>query len=82
MVKAIRADVAHHYRRFRRHQLETYGNSGLHIGGVDQREFTGGGAAYGFHAVAAYQSARAHIHFVRDLAATVKGIKRRSRRRG
>lgn len=56
--------VKHHYRRFRQHQLDTYGNSRLYINGVDQRQFTGGGAFYGHHAIAAYASARQHIHFM------------------
>lgn len=53
-----------HYKQNRRHQLNTYGNSGLHIAGVDQRQLTGGGAAYGFHALAAYKSATSHMHFM------------------
>lgn len=62
--------IQHHYRQNRQHQLNIYGNSGLHIDGVDQRQFTGGSAAYGFHAVAAFNSARSHLHFMevhRDL---------------
>lgn len=64
--------IKHHYRRARQHQLATYGNSGLHIAGVDQRQFTGGGAAYGEHAYAAYNSARAHVHFRRRLRSYTK----------
>ncbi len=60
--------LLHHYKRFRTHQLATYGNSGLHINGIDQREFTGGGAVYQYHARAAYQSARHHIHFMKRLS--------------
>ena len=59
-------------------QMAIYGNSGLHFNGVDQREFTGGGAAYGFHAFAAFNSARGHIHFRKTLKASVKSTKKRS----
>ncbi len=62
----INKQVLHHYRRYRAHQIDTYGNSGLFMNGVDQREFTGGGAAYGYHAMAAYLSARRTIHFLQD----------------
>lgn len=75
----IRRDVWHYYRRARQHQLATYGNSGLHIAGVDQRQFTGGSAAYGYHAAAAHQSARRAIHFRQTLAADLKAHSRRSR---
>ena len=56
--------VALAYRKCRRHQMDTYGPSGLWINGVDQRQHVGGGAAYGYHAVAAYMSAKAHLHFM------------------
>ncbi|MEE9302574.1 MAG: hypothetical protein V3U84_02205 [Thiotrichaceae bacterium] len=56
--------LLHHYKRFRAHQMATYGNSGLHFKGVDQRQYTGGGALYQCHAIAAYQSARRHIYFM------------------
>ena len=56
--------IAHFYRQTRQHQLETYGNSGLHnCAGVDQRQFTGGSAAYGCHAIAAHNSAKGQVHF-------------------
>lgn len=67
--------IAHYYRYARKHQLDTYGNSGLHVGGVDQRQFTGGGAYYGMHAVAAYQFARQHTHFLADLGRTLAARK-------
>lgn len=62
----MREGLLHHYRRARDWQRESYGNSGLHLpdgqGGFrDARQFTGGGAAYGFHASAAYWSARRAI---------------------
>lgn len=60
----INKAIAHHYRRFRAHQIETYSTNGLHVEGVDQRQFTGGGAAYGYHALAAYLSAKRHLHFI------------------
>lgn len=58
-----KCDLLYFYRQARAHQIATYGNSGLHIGGIDQRQFTGGGAAYGEHAAAAYWGARRAIHF-------------------
>ena len=70
--------LARHYKRYRRHQLDTYGNSGLYRDGVDQRQFTGGSAAYGWHAYAAYLSAKSHIHFVKDFGETVARNKKRS----
>lgn len=71
--------LLHHYRQARAHQARTYGNSGLHVDGVDQRQFTGGGAAYGLHAYAAYLSALRTIHFRQTLDAQVKDHKKRSR---
>jgi len=75
--------ILHFYRASRAHQIETYGNSGLQVlrdgKFVDAREFTGGPAAYGFHAVAAYNSARSEIHFRKWLTETVKRGKKRSR---
>lgn len=69
----------HFYRIARAHQLATYSKDGLHINGVDQRQFTGGGAAYGFHAVAAFISAKRQIHFRATLKADVAAHKRRSK---
>lgn len=63
----ITKKLLHHYRKFRRHQMATYAKSGLHVGGVDQHQHTGGGAAYGEHAIAAFAGARAHVHFLADL---------------
>ena len=57
--------LAFHYRSNRAHQLDTYRNSRLHIEGVDQRQFTGGGAAYGQHALAAFNAARAFVFFLK-----------------
>jgi hypothetical protein len=71
-------DILHHYRHYRQHQIDTYGNSGLWVDGVDQRQFTGGGAAYGLHAYAAYWAARRHISFVQDLGNIVRSHKKRS----
>ena len=68
----ITTAVMHHYRRYRRHQLATYGNSGLYVDGVDQRQFTGGGAAYGYHAYAAWLSAKRTIHFRKNLRAMLQ----------
>ena len=55
--------VLHFYKQARLHQLATYGPNGLHIDGVDQRQFVGGGGAYGQHAIAAYNFARRQISF-------------------
>ena len=71
--------ILHHYRNARRHQFATYSKDGLHIDGVDQRQFTGGGAAYGFHAYAAFLSAKRAIHFHATLAADLAAHKRRSK---
>ncbi len=70
----VNQSILHHYKRFRSHQLETYGNSNIFIDGVDQREFVGGGAAYGEHAIAAYLSARRHLHFMKNLEASISPI--------
>lgn len=70
---APRTDILHHYRRYRRHQMATYGNSGEYVAGVDQRKFTGGGAAYGMHALAAFNAARLHLHTVRTMRANLRG---------
>jgi hypothetical protein len=71
--------VAHYYRKFRQHQMETYGDSGLYVDGVNQREFTGGGAWPGYHALAAYQSARSQVHFIDQLGADLAVSERRSK---
>jgi hypothetical protein len=70
--------LKHYYLKNRQHQLDTYGNSGLWFQGRDQRQFTGGGAAYGWHAVAAWNSARSHCHFVDRLGADLKAHRKRS----
>lgn len=64
----MKSAVLHYYRQARQHQLATYSKSGLYMDGVDQRQFTGGGAAYGFHAYAAFLSAKRAIHFRATLA--------------
>lgn len=70
--------VLFYYRKARQHQLETYGNSGLYVDGRDQRQFTGGGAWYGEHALSAYQTARSQISFIDRLSADLKESRRRS----
>lgn len=75
----MKNEILHYYRQRRRHQLETYGGVVLLINGVDQRQFTGGGAAYGEHAIAAYNSARRSIHFRETLKADIATSKKRSR---
>lgn len=64
--------VLAYYRQMRAHQLATYGNSGLHVNGVDQRQFTGGSAAYGQHAIAAYMAAKRQINFRKTLAKEIR----------
>lgn len=64
-MRKLTPELIHWYRKVRQHQLDTYGNSGLYIEGRDQRQFTGGGAWYGEHALAAYCSARSTIHFLK-----------------
>ncbi len=71
--------IQHYYRAARFHQIDTYGPSGLYIAGVDQRQFVGGGAAYGCHALAAYQSARSTIAFRARLKESNASYKKRSR---
>ncbi len=75
----MRSDLLHHYRIARAQQLATYGNSGLHVAGVDQRQYTGGGAWYGHHALAAFDYARRQIHFRKYLAEVVAEGKKRSK---
>jgi len=57
--------ILHHYRRFRKHQFETYSLDGEYINGRNTRKFSGGGAAYGYHATAAYLAAKRHTHFMK-----------------
>ena len=68
----MNTDLLHKYKAARQHQMNTYRNSGLHIDGVDQRQFVGGSAAYGYHALAAYWSARSSLHFAATLKADLK----------
>lgn len=74
----MKRDILHFYRQFRRHQFATYSKTGLHVNGVDQRQYAGGGAAYGWHAYAAYLSAKRHIHFRKTLTADIAASKKRS----
>jgi hypothetical protein len=81
----VNSRLLHFYRQARQHQAATYGNSGLHVWNekcgeyVGAREFTGGGAAYQYHALAAYWSARRAVAFRDDLRATVKNNEKRSK---
>ncbi len=76
----MRKAILHYYQQERQHQMETYGKGvALFINGVDQHQFTGGGAAYGFHAVAAYYSARRAIHSRETLKADIAAHKKRSK---
>lgn len=60
--------ILHYYRKTRKHQIDTYGPD-------YHRVFSGGGAVPGFHAMAAYQSARRHIHFLQRLTRYVTQTK-------
>lgn len=71
------------YRKSRAWQMETYGPSRSTFIGTDGKRYTenagyGGGAAAGFHAQAAYWSARRHFHFVKTLGEDLAKHKRRS----
>lgn len=72
------------YRAARKHQLETYRVDGLHVWSQSQqryvsaRQFTGGGAAYQCHALAAYWSVRRSMHFRETFAADMKRSRARS----
>jgi hypothetical protein len=77
----MRSRLAYYYRGYRQHQLATYGNSGLHVNGVDQRQFVGGGAAYGWHAVAAFTSAKHQVYLARLREQELRDLLRRRRRR-
>lgn len=80
----INQDLVAAYRAARKRQLETYQVDGLHIWSdsqqryVSARQFTGGGAAYQCHALAAYWSARRAAHFRETLAADIKQSRIRS----
>lgn len=67
------------YRENRRHQLDTYSRDNVWIDGERTHEHSGGGAVVGFHAVAAYNSARSHIHFMKRLKADISASEKRSR---
>lgn len=70
--------LLHHFKRFRRHQMETYSMKGDFVNGRNTREFSGGGAAVGHHAMAAFWQAKRHIHFMQTLKADLKKSKKRS----
>ena len=53
------------YREYREHQLATYGRDNEWVDGVRTHQHTGGGAAYGEHALQAYHLARGHIYWMK-----------------
>jgi hypothetical protein len=59
--------IAHHYKRTRAHQMATW----------DRYNNSGGSAWPGEHAIAAYNSARAHIYFLQRLKEMTKPKKRK-----
>lgn len=67
----MNAAVLHHYRYFRAHQLRTW----------DRRDNSGGGAWPGEHASCAFQSARAHLNFMKRMEAYCAPKKRRAKKR-
>lgn len=69
--------LLHHYRAARAHQRATYGSKTVYPSG--RTEFTGGGAWYGHHALAALNCARGQIHFRAYLADVVAIGKKRSK---
>ena len=68
----VSKEIEHHYKRYRKHQNDTYGDSGIYMNGKSLRQFTGGGACYGCHAIAAYLSAKSHIHFINNYRKKLK----------
>ena len=73
-------DLMHSYKKYRRHQIDTYQLDGLFVRNangdlVSKRQFAGGGAAYGFHAIAAFNDARSMMHLRKTLAASAKRSK-------
>ena len=71
------SDLRTYYRFYRLRQMETYGSSGLHINGVDQRQFEGGGAHYGSHALCAYSAARLAIYHRKENEADLRAYNKR-----
>ena len=69
-----------HYQQNRAHQVSVWADGGgmITTDPNGRVEMSYGSAAYGFHAAAALQSARSHIHFRKTLAADIKGYKKRS----
>lgn len=61
--------VLHYYRRFRAHQMATW----------HRDSNSGGGAWPGEHAAAAYQSARAHMNFMKRMERYTKPTRRKRR---
>ena len=77
-------NLMHSYKKYRRHQIDTYQLDGLCVRNangdlVSKRQFAGGGAAYGFHAIAAFDSARSMMHFRKTLAADLAASAKRSK---
>lgn len=79
MAESRKAQIAAEYRKARAWQMKTYGLDGLHIDGRSARQFTGGSAAYGEHALQAFNSAKRHIHFCIALGRMIDGHQQRSK---
>lgn len=70
--------LLHHFKQERQHQLATFSQDNVWFEGKRVHTSSGGGGAAGFHAIAAFNSARSHIHFMNTLGATLKASKKRS----
>ena len=80
-------DIINQYRKNRKHQFDLANDDGglittykLYLGkdipsGKVDRSY---GAAYGFHAVCAYDAARSSLHFRKTLTADIAATKKRS----
>lgn len=77
MDKRSKAQLRAQYQKARAWQFQTYGLDQVYVDGKNIKQHTGGGAAYGHHALAAFNSAKRHIHFCIALGSMVDGYKRR-----
>ena len=74
-------DILNQYRKNRQHQVDIWNDDGgtvttyVDSGKVDRSV---GSAAYGFHAVCAYDMARSSLHFRKTFDADIATFKKRS----
>jgi len=66
MTKAQFKTLQHHYKRFRKHQMDVANDGGgcLTTYPEGRTELSYASAPYGEHAYSAFMSARRHIHFM------------------